>query len=258
MNLVALGSKYGKIYIYEFSHYDSQNITISAILAHHSSQVHNVLFNGDQIISCSDDMTIGIVTILSDSSLILTRILQGHVSRVKIIQCLDEQILSGSDDRTVKLWNSKRSSKALNTFGGHCGPITALLLAKQVALSASGSTVRLWDVKSGTCLKLLQNNGCVTCLAWVPAIDGGIFTLDTQQSLRSYSLQVDQEILEATSLRKIPYGDNCTTFSHQQQQQQLYVKMEAIPQQVFVLTLSTDPCCCNPCSIAMNFIDFSQ
>ena len=51
-------------------------------------------------------MTIGLIEILPDGALILSKILQGHVSRVKTIAIQDDKILSGSDDRTVKLWSA--------------------------------------------------------------------------------------------------------------------------------------------------------
>ena len=129
-SLVALGSKYGKIYVYQ--NIPTTNcVRITAILAHHSSVVHKIIFYKDQIISCSDDMTIGIVDILPDGALILSKILQvskgkiflkmkkkssqnyfcfqGHVSRVKAIDIQQNRLLSGSDDRTIKLWSTAQS-----------------------------------------------------------------------------------------------------------------------------------------------------
>ena len=51
-------------------------------------------------------MTIGLVTMLPDGALVLSKILQGHVSRVKTLAAQYDKIISGSDDRTVKLWTS--------------------------------------------------------------------------------------------------------------------------------------------------------
>jgi len=100
-----MGSKFGKIYVYE-NVADSTSVHITAILAHHSAAVHKILFHNDQIISCSDDMTVGLVKALPDGALLLTKILQGHVSRIRAIDAQNDSILSGSDDRTVKLWSS--------------------------------------------------------------------------------------------------------------------------------------------------------
>ena len=60
--------------------------------------------------SCSDDMTVGVVTVRQDGSLMLNKLLHGHVSRVRAIHSQGHHLLSGSDDRSVKLW-SLRSAK---------------------------------------------------------------------------------------------------------------------------------------------------
>ena len=49
--------------------------------------------------------SVGVVTILPDGSLMLSKLLQGHVSRVRALDCHRDRVLSGSDDRTVKLWS---------------------------------------------------------------------------------------------------------------------------------------------------------
>ena len=74
-SLVAIGSKFGKIYVYQ-SIINSGLVYITAILAHHTASVHKILFYKDQIISCSDDMTVGIVSLLSDGALVLSKILK--------------------------------------------------------------------------------------------------------------------------------------------------------------------------------------
>ena len=103
--MVAIGSKYGKIYVYENA-CESGCVHITAILAHHSLPIHSILFHEDMIISCSEDMNVGIVTLLEDGALVLSKLLHGHVSRVKTIDAQADKILSGSDDRTIKLWSS--------------------------------------------------------------------------------------------------------------------------------------------------------
>jgi WD40 repeat protein len=49
-------------------------------------------------------MTIGVVTLLSNGSIVLSKLLHGHVSRVRSIDVQNGRILSGSDDRSLKLW----------------------------------------------------------------------------------------------------------------------------------------------------------
>ena len=74
--LVAIGSKFGKIYVYQSIITQSGSVHITAILAHHAATVHKILFHKDQIISCSDDMTVGIVSLLPDGALVLSKILK--------------------------------------------------------------------------------------------------------------------------------------------------------------------------------------
>ena len=103
-SLVALGSKDGKIHIYQSS-IEYKCLRLIAILAHHSGAIHTILFAKNRILSGSDDMSVGIVNILPNGSLMLSKLLQGHVSRVRALDYQADQVLSGSDDRSVKLWS---------------------------------------------------------------------------------------------------------------------------------------------------------
>ena len=140
--------------------------------------------SGDQVqveTMTSDDMTVGVVTVRHDGSLMLNKLLHGHVSRVRAIHSQGHHLLSGSDDRSVKLWSLRgynkkvvgaatNSEKPLATLTGHSGPVTGVLLAlPKLAFSAAGCTVRLWDVEAQTCLKLLQHEpDCpVTSMSWI-------------------------------------------------------------------------------------------
>ena len=103
-------------------------------------------------------MTIGVVSILSNGSLVLSKLLHGHVSRIRAMDVQNGKVLSGSDDRSVKLWNleevkkkasattSSSSEKPLTTMTGHSGPVTSVQLSLPFALSAAGCSVRLWNV----------------------------------------------------------------------------------------------------------------
>jgi WD40 repeat protein len=56
-------------------------------------------------LSCSDDMSVGVVSVMPDGSLMLSKLLHGHVSRVRALDSQADMVLSGSDDRSVKLWS---------------------------------------------------------------------------------------------------------------------------------------------------------
>ena len=62
-------------------------------------------------------MSVGIVNILPDGSLMLSKLLQGHVSRVRALDYQADQVLSGSDDRSVKLWSLSAGMCILYVFG---------------------------------------------------------------------------------------------------------------------------------------------
>ena len=67
--------------------------------------IHCIQFQNGRILTASDDMSVGVVNILPDGSLMLFKMLQGHVSRVRALDCHGDRVLSGSDDRSVKLWS---------------------------------------------------------------------------------------------------------------------------------------------------------
>ena len=90
---------------------------------------------------------------------------------------------------------------------GHSGPVTGVLLALPLALSAAGSIVRVWDVATKTCLKLLQHSDYpVTAITWISTFRG-VATVDSQHILRTFSLEnvekLQDEIVTASSKRMI-------------------------------------------------------
>lgn len=222
-SLVALGSKDGRIHVYEASR-DFKSLRLTAILAHHCGAIHSILFSSGRILSCSDDMTVGVVTVLSDGSLMLSKLLHGHVSRVRALDAQADRVLSGSDDRSVKLWSLAAGAPATSvcTLTGHSGPVTGVLLALPLALSAAGCTVRVWDVNSTTCLKLLQHGDSpVTAMTWISTFRG-VATVDASSTLRCFKLEdletIREEIVSAATTTDITAPDSSLNASQNQNQ----------------------------------------
>lgn len=218
-SLVTLGSKDGRIHVYEASQ-EYKCLRLTAILAHHKQAIHKIHFTANNhIVSCSDDMTIGVVAILKDGSLLLAKLLHGHVSRVRAIDVQKNHLLSGSDDRSVKLWgltsattsDSCDDRRPLTTMTGHSGPVTAVQLSFPLAVSAAGFTVRLWDALQGTCLKLLEHDDGhpVTAMTWLSTFRA-VATVDCAGTFRCFVLDqletTKQEILKPDST--FPFPEN--------------------------------------------------
>lgn len=93
------------------------------------------------------------------------------------IYCLqydEEKIISGSRDNTLKLWHKSGASdsavagpavpvsdpqyKLGATLEGHTGSVLCLQFDnKKVVSGSSDSTIRIWDVETGTCINTLDH-----------------------------------------------------------------------------------------------------
>ena len=117
------------------------------------------------------------------------------------------------------------------TLTGHSGPVTGVLLALPLALSAAGSIVRVWDVASKTCLKLLQHSDVpVTAITWISTFRG-VATIDSHNILRTFSLEnvenLKEEIVVASCKRLIE-TDSCPNNSVSAQSLQHYSPKQSL------------------------------
>lgn len=155
----------------------------------HTNSIFSIAFNQDgEIASGGDDRTAKLWNASTGQCL---KTLSGHTSRVLSV-AFDFQgktLASCSSDRTIKLWNAS-TGQCLKTLFGHTSWAWSVAfshtslgeakphsqLAPQGKILASCSedqTIRLWDVSTGQCIKILQGHaGCVRLAAFSP--DGGI------------------------------------------------------------------------------------
>ncbi len=127
---------------------------------------------GDQLASCSDDGTVRLRDIKTGVEL---HILNGNIEEppITIAYSPKGNLLASVggfefEDPTVHLWDTKTGAELL-TLTGHTGFVMSLVYSPKGDLLASGGsdfTVRLWDVETGECLKVIQDYALVTSLDW--------------------------------------------------------------------------------------------
>lgn len=110
---------------------------------------------------------------------------QGYYKRLNYcyrIRCLDWNplgtlIASGSADRTLRVWNPDRPNVRYSTeLKGHDASIEKVAFnpvkdAELCSLSADG-VLKLWDVRTKTCINEIKGLGSAVSLVWHPDGEG--------------------------------------------------------------------------------------
>jgi hypothetical protein len=192
---VAVGLGDGRINVYDCSQ-QFRCLRLAMVLSHHTGAVLRIMFSGNCLVSCSDDMALAVVTRAAAAASnannnipASVRLLHGHVSRVRCLDINSGRILSGSDDRSAKLWSLESGERPLATLTGHSGSVSALKLVLPLALTAANATVRLWDVERVVCLRVLLHEPevMVTAVAWTSTFRGAL-TADAAGHVRVFDL----------------------------------------------------------------------
>ena len=83
----------------------------------------------------------------------------------------DSAILSAGGDQVVRLWDAA-TGKAIRSFTGHQGAVTAAAFSPDGKRFVSGGTdrlVKVWDVTGGKELFSMEGHkGVITAVAWSP------------------------------------------------------------------------------------------
>jgi WD40 repeat protein len=175
VNTVAFSPRQRRIAFGRFSG-DVTVVTLAgaALQASVGAPVNSVEWSPDGSLLAVADYS-GVVTVLSPNSgeLALVGASQPHDAAVKSLAWLDNStMVTGSTDRSLRLITI--GGEVLRTLVGHGNLINAVAVTSSIAepLIASASrdrTVRVWDPRSGECLRVLTGHDeSVKSVTWKP------------------------------------------------------------------------------------------
>ncbi|GMT23895.1 hypothetical protein PFISCL1PPCAC_15192 [Pristionchus fissidentatus] len=98
----------------------------------------------------------------SGKRLTRTHTLEGHSKAILAVDSSEERLITGSKDRSAKVWDLQRSLE-MYTFNQHPNNVTAVKLVphSHLALTVSLHQVRVWDLRTSSCVRVLQSSGQV-------------------------------------------------------------------------------------------------
>ncbi|KAB2633708.1 myotubularin-related protein 13-like [Pyrus ussuriensis x Pyrus communis] len=94
--------------------------------------------------------------------------LKGHTRAVRAISSDRGKVVSGSDDQTVLVWD-KQTTQLLEELKGHDAPVSCarMLSGERVLTAAHDGTVRMWDVRTDTCVATVGRcSSAVLCMEY--------------------------------------------------------------------------------------------
>ncbi|CAK96171.1 uncharacterized protein An01g07460 [Aspergillus niger] len=120
-------------------------------------------------------------------------------------------IATGSADRTLRIWNPERSQVKYSTeLRGHTAGIEKVVFNpvrdSELASCSTDGTVRVWDVRSKTCVSRLDVGGEAFTLSW--SADGRVMIVGRKKPTFTPSTYT------ALEPHPQPIQTNATTFSH--------------------------------------------
>ncbi|XP_015584441.1 DENN domain and WD repeat-containing protein SCD1 isoform X1 [Ricinus communis] len=94
--------------------------------------------------------------------------LKGHTRTVRAISSDRGKVVSGSDDQSVIVWD-KQTSQLLEELKGHDAQVSCvrMLSGERVLTSAYDGTVKMWDVRTDTCVATVGRcSSAVLCMEY--------------------------------------------------------------------------------------------
>jgi U3 small nucleolar RNA-associated protein 15 len=157
--------------------FDINSRAILRTLESHKQPVHVTKFSTlepTQVLSCSDDTTVKLWDVPSQSPITTFVAHKDYVRSGQVSTSNPHLVLTGSYDGTSRLFDA-RSGQCEMILGGSGGltgntPVEQVLMFQSgtVALSSSGSILRVWDIiAGGRCIRALSNHQkTITALAF--------------------------------------------------------------------------------------------
>ncbi|GAB4850614.1 Scytalone dehydratase [Ancistrocladus abbreviatus] len=94
--------------------------------------------------------------------------LKGHTGAVRAINSDRGKVVSGSDDQTILVWD-KQTFQLLEELKGHNAQVSCvrMLSGERVLTSAHDGTVKMWDVRTDTCVATVGRcSGAILCMEY--------------------------------------------------------------------------------------------
>ncbi len=125
--------------------------TLTSSSDYHRASILSLQFDNEILVTGSSDFTCIVWDIQNDYRPIHR--LRNHIAGVLDVCFDDKHIVSCSKDTTLCVWD-RRTGELLKRLVGHRGPVNAVQLRGNLAVSASGDGIaKLWNLTSGLCIK---------------------------------------------------------------------------------------------------------
>ncbi|CAD6196126.1 unnamed protein product [Caenorhabditis auriculariae] len=147
------------------------------VLSGHLAAVRCVQFDGEVVVSGGYDFT---VKVWSAANGTCERTLQGHSNRVySLLYDSDRRlVISGSLDTSIRVWDMTRreGEECTVVLTGHTSLTSGMQLRGDILVSCNAdSHVRVWNIKTGTCIFLLTGpNGHTSAITSLQFFDDDV------------------------------------------------------------------------------------